>query len=93
MVPQIPNDESWIHDPPEGRGPNPPVETNRQFLPLAELSWKDFERLCLRIARLDDRFDRWSLYGTEGQSQGGNDVVCETHGLLYTANDLGSPFA
>src|SRR5215217_9162841 len=32
---------------------NPPVETRRQELPLTELRWEDFERLCLRLARLE----------------------------------------
>lgn len=31
--------------------PKPPVKTRTQNLPFNELTWKDFERLCLRVAR------------------------------------------
>ena len=38
---------SWLLGPATGGGLPPPVQTLNQLLPLSELSWDDFERLCL----------------------------------------------
>lgn len=64
----------WLLDAPEPKVA-PPVVTRRQLLPFGELSWQDFERLCLRLARLDGDPEYWQLYGTAGQSQGGIDIL------------------
>ena len=65
----------WLDAPPDGSRPEPPVETRGQGLPFDKLSWKDFERLILRIVRRESDIEDCSLYGTQGQAQGGIDVL------------------
>jgi len=45
-----------------------------QSLPISKLSWENFERLCLRLARLDTELETCRVYGTPGQTQEGIDV-------------------
>jgi len=52
----------------------PPVVTRAQILPLQQLSWENFERLCVRLARLDGDVEHCRLYGTRGQKQHGIDL-------------------
>ena len=52
----------------------PPVQTLNQLLPLSELSWDDFERLCLRLLRTEVGAVRAALYGLPGQAQHGIDM-------------------
>ncbi len=65
---------TWILNPPSGATPPPPVRTRQQILPLGTLSWSDFEKLCLRLSRIDGDPEHWQLYGTPGQAQGGIDI-------------------
>ncbi len=54
--------------------PSPPVETRTQVLPLEQLTWENFERLCFRLAsRLGDVSD-CRRYGIKGQNQQGIDI-------------------
>jgi hypothetical protein len=53
----------------------PPVVTNEQDLPFNHLSWPNFERLCLRLARLDSDIEDCRPYGTPGQYQAGIDLL------------------
>ena len=64
----------WLDAPPDGSLPAPPVETLEQGLPFDKLSWKDFERLILRIVRRESDIEDCSLYGTQGQAQDGIDI-------------------
>ncbi len=64
---------SWLETPPLSQV-NPPVETRKQELPFGELSWEDFERLCLRMARLEANVEHCQLYGIRGQKQEGIDI-------------------
>ncbi len=66
---------SWLIDPPDGPAPNPPATTRRALLPFGELSWQDFERLCLRVARDANSASEWRLYGDAGEEQGGIDIL------------------
>lgn len=52
----------------------PPVATRTQFLPLQELPWEDFERLCFRLAHRFGDVEDVRIYGTRGQTQDGIDV-------------------
>ena len=52
----------------------PPASTSRQVLPLAELSWQDFERLCLRIALHESDAEVVRQFGRPGQTQQGIDI-------------------
>ena len=64
-----------LYAPPEGAQPNPPVETRAQVLPFKELSWKNFERLILRMVRRECEIEDCVLYGTHGQAQEGIDIL------------------
>ena len=52
----------------------PAVAPRHQSLPLDKLSWENFERLCLRLERVDAELETCRVYGTRGQSQEGIDV-------------------
>jgi DNA replication protein DnaC len=64
---------SWLETPPIGEI-QPPVETRRQELPFGELTWENFEKLCLRLARLDSNVEYCYLYGERGDNQQGIDI-------------------
>lgn len=64
---------SWLEAPPIGKA-NPPVETRSQELPFGELTWENFEKLCLRLARLEANVEHCQLYGVRGQDQEGIDI-------------------
>ena len=52
----------------------PATLTRIQSLPFLELRWENFERLCLRLERLNADLECCRLYGTPGQEQEGIDV-------------------
>jgi hypothetical protein len=56
----------------------PPVQTLAPTLPCEQLSWQDFERLCVRMARLDSDIEHSQLYGTPGQAQEGIDLFARS---------------
>jgi len=62
----------------------PPIHTKSQLLPLDKLSWEDFEKLCLRLARLNGEIEFCRLYGKRGQAQAGID--------LYARNRLAEKY-
>lgn len=64
---------SWLETPPVSEIDSP-VETRLQELPLEKLKWEDFERLCLRLVRLEANVERCQLYGKPGQKQEGIDL-------------------
>jgi NACHT domain len=64
---------SWLETPPRSTV-NPPIETRQQELPFGELTWEDFEKLCLRLARLEADVEHCQLYGERGQDQEGIDL-------------------
>lgn len=72
----------WLLSPPETL-PAPPVETSEQRLPVEALGWKDFERLCVRLARKGADIEHVQLYGVEGEAQGGIDVLVRRQGDRY----------
>lgn len=51
----------------------PPVETAAHTLPFWDLRWDDFEKFCLRLARLGGPYGRARRYGDPGQAQYGID--------------------
>ena len=65
---------SWLLGPATGGGVPLPVQTLNQLLPLSQLSWDDFERLCLRLLRAEVGAVRAALYGLPGQAQHGIDM-------------------
>ncbi len=68
------DDPVWVFEPPGESNIPPPVETRDQELPFGLLTWQNFERLCLRLARTDGDVERCRLFGTQGQEQGGIDI-------------------
>jgi hypothetical protein len=64
---------SWLETPPSSNI-SPPVDTKKQELPFHELSWEDFEKLCLRIVKKEEKIDHCQIYGERGQNQEGIDL-------------------
>jgi hypothetical protein len=63
----------------------PPVETNQQSLPFEQLSWENFERLCVRLANAEGSAELVRLYGERGEDQSGIDIFARNkHNRLYT---------
>jgi hypothetical protein len=53
--------------------PLPPVVTRLQFLPFQDLTWENYERICLRYIRLQGNVEYCQPYGVQGQDQEGID--------------------
>src|SRR5690242_2880257 len=68
-------DPQWLINAPNGAAPPPPTVTRATELPFNALSWRDFERLCRRLAQRRGEVEKAYAYGTEGQAQGGIDVL------------------
>jgi energy-coupling factor transporter ATP-binding protein EcfA2 len=68
---------TWLETPPVGKV-NPPTVTRKQDLPFGDLSWEDFERLCLRLARYEANVEHCQLYGKPGSKQEGIDLFART---------------
>src|SRR5882724_7364086 len=52
----------------------PPVVTRPQDLPFHELAWEAFEKLCLRLVRVEAEVEHCQSYGTRGEDQEGIDL-------------------
>jgi hypothetical protein len=66
---------SWLTMPASAGIQRPPTRTQLQVLPLNELTWENFERLCFRIAKANGDVEQWTtLFGTRGQKQHGIDI-------------------
>lgn len=63
----------------------PPVETRYQELPLQNLSWENFERLCFRMAGKKTQAEYWQRYGRQGQAQEGIDIYVRLADGKYEA--------
>jgi hypothetical protein len=55
--------------------PPAPVQTLVQDLPLHQLTWENFERLCLRVIESESTIEQCLEYGTRGQDQHGIDLL------------------
>lgn len=51
-----------------------PIETTLDLLPIDQLRWEDFEKLCLRLAQAIHGVNNCEIYGTKGQKQDGIDI-------------------
>ena len=67
----------WLKENP-AESLRPPVVTRIQELPFAALTWKNFERLCYRLACTMANVERCRLYGNEGDDQEGIDIFART---------------
>jgi energy-coupling factor transporter ATP-binding protein EcfA2 len=70
---------SWLFTP-ASSVLTPPVETCAQTLPFDQLSWKDFEKLCYRLIRLESNIEHCQQYGVEGEEQHGIDIYARVGG-------------
>jgi hypothetical protein len=66
---------SWLVTDPEGFAPPPPVTSRAVELPFDKLEWRNFERLCRRLAERGGLVEKVHAYGTPGQAQGGIDIL------------------
>ena len=69
--------KAWV--PPESDIPSEsnipsPVRERAQTLPVNNLSWESFQRLCVRIAQRYGNVERCQEYGLPGQAQEGIDI-------------------
>ena len=76
---------AWLDSPPDADFPTPPAVTRPQNLPYHNLTWENFERLILRIARCETNVAECWIYGVRGQKQHGLDVIAE---LLDSPGEL-----
>jgi hypothetical protein len=74
---------SYLESPPNQLPPHPPVATRPQVLPFEQLTWENFERLCLRVARREADVRQCFLYGTPGQEQRGIDFIGYAGDVLH----------
>ncbi|MCK4766241.1 MAG: tetratricopeptide repeat protein [Candidatus Aminicenantes bacterium] len=65
--------DSRLHTPPTSKV-EPPINTNLQELPYRELSWENFELLCLRIINKEEDIEYCRQYGEKGENQEGIDI-------------------
>ena len=66
---------AWLDMPPDEVSEKPPVTSRVQSLPFRELTWRNFERLVLRLVRRQENVRQCALYGTAGQRQEGLDIL------------------
>jgi len=64
----------WIDGDIVGENIPPPVVTREQTLPFGQLSWENFERLCVRLASRGNDVADYRRYGVHGQDQQGIDL-------------------
>jgi NACHT domain/HEAT repeats/Restriction endonuclease len=77
---------TWINLPPDSVPCMPPVVTRNQVLPFNQLSWENFERLILRLIRQTGTISSCSIYGVQGDTQHGIDILATTYessSLIY----------
>lgn len=72
-----------LNSPPDGVPANPPVVTASSTLPFGDLTWENFERLCNRLAGLDDHVEFHTRYGRSGQCQQGIDIYARKRSGKY----------
>jgi len=65
----------WLRDEPDGSAPDPPVRTQASLLPFTQLTWQDFERLCLRLSERGAKVEAAWSYGKPGYAQHGIDIL------------------
>ena len=64
---------TYLHTPNTSKV-KPPIQGTVDTLPVEELAWEDFEKLCLRIVQIDHSIDDCEIYGIKGQKQDGIDI-------------------
>lgn len=64
----------------------PPLDSNHQDLPLKEMIWEDFEKLCLKLVEEYSGFSisDCEIYGSKGQKQEGIDIFARNEENFQT---------
>jgi hypothetical protein len=75
VPPIVEENPDWLLHDPEGGLPPPPVAPRARALPFKDLEWRDFERLCRRLAECNGNVEHVLAYGTQGQAQYGIDIL------------------
>jgi len=72
-------DIEYLNKTPSNSCYKPPIDGNQMILPLADMSWEDFERLCLRMVEYVEGFERENceIFGRPGQKQDGIDIYAK----------------
>ena len=55
----------------------PPIDGNIQYLPIEQLDWEDFEKLCLALIETTYGIANCEIYGIKGQKQEGIDIFAK----------------
>lgn len=76
---------SWLTTEPVGENPRAPSSARLSRLPLLDLGWENFERLCYRLAKCDGSVEKAWSYGSSGYSQHGIDVLVRLKDGSYEA--------
>ena len=66
-----------LEEAPEAQDIRPPVRTKLQNLPFEELTWENFEKLCLRLIKKNPNVIDGRMYGKRGDNQEGIDIYAE----------------
>ena len=74
-LPTVQENPPWLVTEPEGPPPSPPVISRATALPFDKLEWRNFERLCRRLAERGGEVEKVHAYGKPGQAQGGIDIL------------------
>lgn len=69
-----------LSQPPTSAVNSIPLVTTLQELPYDELSWENFEKLCVRIGFLEGKIEVCRPYGVRGDSQEGIDIYIKQIG-------------
>jgi hypothetical protein len=77
LVSPIPRD---LNNPPSVSDVWLPVESRVQDLPFDQITWENFEKLCLRLARVQGDVDGCRPYGVQGDTQEGIDFYARRIG-------------
>lgn len=63
-----------ILQPPSVVPDRPPTHTRHQLLPFEDLTWENFERLCLRLVAIEAEVEHCARFGLPGEAQAGIDI-------------------
>lgn len=63
-----------ILNPPNAVPDRPPTRTRHQLLPFEDLTWENFERLCLRLVAIQADVEHCARFGVAGEAQAGIDI-------------------
>lgn len=90
MAPSLPRkpkaieNPQWVREDPKVHSVPPPVAKNEWDLPFLKIDWQDFERLCRRLASVDDEVEATWAYGVAGQKQYGIDILVRMKDRRYS---------